>query len=293
MRQILRFLLCFYILILLGFLFLHQNPKILKNVKEIASAYIETFKDKIQSPQSAIRLEGKKLLPRGALTTQVLNKKYYSLGYAESARQAEWVAYYLKREMVELALTLLKEKKIKRINKFFEDKDIKGINPKLTDYLKSGYDRGHIVSSADMSFSEDAMKDTYFLSNISPQTREFNSGIWLKLEKLVREWTLLKGKVYIISAGILTENKGFIGKNKVLVPKNFYKIVLSLNSDDSYDIVSFIIPNEKASDLNLRNYVVSVYSIEEKTSIDFFAELDSGVKEVIKMKKDPYRWKFR
>ncbi|UGQ16092.1 DNA/RNA non-specific endonuclease [Borrelia sp. RT5S] len=293
MSQKSRFLLCCYILILLGFLFLHQNPEILKNIKEIAFSYIEIFKEKIHSPQSTLKLEGKNLLPKGPLTTQVLDKKYYSLGYAESARQAEWVAYYLKREMVELALTLLKEKKIKRINKFFEDKDIKGSSPKLNDYLKSGYDRGHIVSSADMSFSEDAMKDTYLLSNISPQRREFNSGIWLKLEKLVREWTILKGKVYIISAGILTENMGFIGKSKVLVPKNFYKIVLSLNNDGSYDIVSFIIPNEKARDLNLRNYVVSVHSIEDKTSIDFFAELDSSVKKVIKMKKDPYSWKFR
>ncbi len=74
-----------------------------------------------------------------------------------------------------------------------------------------------------MSFSENAMKDTYFLSNMSPQKSEFNSGIWLKLEKLVREWAISKGYIYIISAGILTENKGFIGKNKILIPKNFYK----------------------------------------------------------------------
>ncbi len=54
---------------------------------------------------------------------------------------------------------------------------------------------------------------------MSPQKSEFNSGIWLKLEKLVREWAILKGYIYIISAGILTENKGFIGKNKILIPK--------------------------------------------------------------------------
>ena len=97
MKQKSRFLLCCYILILLGFLFLHQNPKTFKNLKEIASSYIEAFKDKIHSPQSSIKLKEKHLLPRGPLTTQVIHKKYYSLGYAESARQAEWVAYLLKR----------------------------------------------------------------------------------------------------------------------------------------------------------------------------------------------------
>ncbi|AWG42786.1 DNA/RNA non-specific endonuclease [Candidatus Borreliella tachyglossi] len=293
MKKKLKFLLCCYILILLGFLFFHQNPKILNNIKEIVSNYLETLKFKIHTPLSSIELKEEHLLPKGYLTTQVLHKKYYSLGYAESARQSEWIAYHLKREMVELALTLLKEKKIKRSNKFFEDKDIKGISPKLNDYLKSGYDRGHIVSSADMSFSEKAMRETYFLSNISPQKKEFNSGIWLKLEKLVREWAILKGKLYIISAGILTENKGFIGKNKILVPKNFYKIVLSLNNDNSYDIVSFIIPNEKAKDSELRNYTVNVHLIEDKTNIDFFEKLDAGIKKIIKMKKDSSPWKFR
>ncbi|AHH13907.1 DNA/RNA non-specific endonuclease [Borrelia nietonii YOR] len=293
MKKKLKILLCFYILILLGFLFLYQNPKILNNIKKIASNYLEKLKDKIYGPEIPTELKEEYLLPKGYLTTQVLHKKYYSLGYAESARQSEWVAYQLKREMVELALTLLKEKKITRSKKFFEDKDIKGISPKLSDYLKSGYDRGHIVSSADMSFSKDAMLDTYFLSNISPQQREFNSGIWLKLEQLVRKWAILKEKIYIVSAGILTENKGFIGKNKILIPKNFYKIVLSLNNNNAYDILAFIIPNEKAQDSELKNYVVNVNLIEDKTKIDFFAKLDAGIKKVIKMKKDIYSWEFK
>ncbi|AHH12429.1 Endonuclease [Borrelia hermsii YBT] len=293
MKKKLKILLCFYILILLGFLFLYQNPKILNNIKEIASNYLEKLKYKIYGPEIPTELKEEYLLPKGYLTTQVLHKKYYSLGYAESARQSEWVAYQLKREMVELALTLLREKKITRSKKFFEDKDIKGISPNLSDYIRSGYDRGHIVSSADMSFSKDAMLDTYFLSNISPQQREFNSGIWLKLERLVRKWAILKEKIYIVSAGILTENKGFIGKNKILIPKNFYKIVLSLNNNNSYDILAFIIPNEKAQDLELRNYVVNVNLIEDKTKIDFFAKLDAGIKKIIKMKKDLYSWEFK
>ncbi|BCR21015.1 DNA/RNA non-specific endonuclease [Borrelia miyamotoi] len=292
MKKKIKILFCFYILILLVFLFLYQNPKTLNNIKEIASSYLEKLNEQIYGPKSSIELKEEHLLPKGYLTTQILNKKYYSLGYAESARQAEWTAYHLKREMIELALTLIKENKIKRSKKFFEDKDIKGIAPKLTDYIKSGYDRGHIVSSADMSFSKNAMIDTYFLSNISPQQKEFNSGIWLKLEKLVRKWAILKEKLYIISAGILTENKGFIGRNKILIPKNFYKIILSLNNDNSYDILAFIIPNKKAKDLELRNYVVNVNTIEEKTKIDFFAKLDAGIKKIIKMKKDIHSWKF-
>ncbi|WNY66769.1 DNA/RNA non-specific endonuclease [Borreliella lusitaniae] len=286
------FLYC-YILCLTGFLFFSLNPKALKQIKHKIYDYLEIIENKYINITKSIPIKESQLMPRGYLTTQIINKKHYTLGYAESARQSEWAAYPLKREMVELALTLLKSKKIKRSPKFFEDKNIKGTFPKLEDYFKSGYDRGHIVSSADMSFSESAMKDTYFLSNMSPQKSEFNSGIWLKLEKLVREWAISKGYIYIISAGILTENKGFIGKNKILIPKNFYKIVLAINNNNFYDIISFIIPNEKAKDLDLKNYVVSVDSIEKKTKIDFFEKLDLKIKKNIKKIKNTHFWKFK
>ncbi|WP_024653866.1 DNA/RNA non-specific endonuclease [Borrelia persica] len=294
MKKKLKNLIALNIAIILGILFLYTNPKIVDKMKEMASNCLEAIKDRIYGPQTPAELQEEYLLPQGYLTTQVLHKKYYSLGYAESARQSEWVAYQLKREMVELALTLLRERKITRSRRFFEDPDIEGIAPKLSDYLHSGYDRGHIISSADMSFSKEAMLETYFLSNISPQDRSFNSGIWLRLEQRVRKWAISKEKIYIISAGILTENIGFIGDNKILIPKDFYKIVLALNNNsNNYEIVAFIIPNEKAQDTDLRNYVVNVDSIEEKTQIDFFARLDAKIKKIIKMQKDISTWEFQ
>nr|WP_267917828.1 DNA/RNA non-specific endonuclease [Borreliella garinii] len=267
MKKRSKFFLYCYILCLAGFLFFSLNPKVLKQIKHKIYDYLEIIENKYIKITKSIPIKESQLIPKGYLTTHIISKKHYTLGYAESARQSEWAAYPLKREMVELALTLLKSKKIKRSSKFFEDTNIKGIFPKLEDYFKSGYDRGHIVSSADMSFSENAMKDTYFLSNMSPQKSEFNSGIWLKLEKLVREWAILKGYIYIISAGILTENIGYI--------------------------ISFIIPNEKAKDLDLKNYVVSVDLIEKKTKIDFFAKLDSKIKKNIKKIKNTHSWKFK
>ncbi len=82
-------------------------------------------------------------------------------------------------------------------------------------------------------------------------------------------------------------------KTKFLIPKNFYKIVLAINNKNFYDIISFIIPNEKAKDLDLKNYVVSVDLIEKKTKIDFFAKLDSKIKKNIKKIKNTHSWKFK
>ena len=46
----------------------------------------------------------------------------------------------------------------------------------------SGHDRGHMVPSADMRWSLDALKATYLYSNISPQRPELNRGAWADLE---------------------------------------------------------------------------------------------------------------
>ena len=51
-----------------------------------------------------------------------------------------------------------------------EDESIPGMfRAKLQDYFRSGYDRGHMVPAADAKSSQDAMDETFLLSNIAPQ----------------------------------------------------------------------------------------------------------------------------
>jgi endonuclease G, mitochondrial len=40
---------------------------------------------------------------------------------------------------------------------------------RLKDYFKSGYDRGHQVPAADAKISQQAMNETFYLTNICPQ----------------------------------------------------------------------------------------------------------------------------
>jgi len=53
---------------------------------------------------------------------------------------------------------------------FTEDASIPAVfRAKLQDYFRSGYDRGHMVPAADAKLSQDAMDETFLLSNIAPQ----------------------------------------------------------------------------------------------------------------------------
>ena len=68
---------------------------------------------------------------------------------------------------------------------FFTDKRVKK-NYRTTskDYTNTGYDRGHLAPAADFSFSDIAMSESFYMSNISPQHPSFNRGIWKKSLKM-------------------------------------------------------------------------------------------------------------
>jgi endonuclease G len=157
--------------------------------------------------------------------------------------------------------------KAKRKNKFKVDTRISTGSATLEDYKKTGYDRGHLKSSADESCDQEQMDETFLMSNMSPQVPDFNRGIWKSLESHVRDLLNDNDSLYVYTAGVLTNDLPTIGENKVSVPKTFYKIVYIFNNG-SVSSESYIIPNAKTSDSYTR-YSTSISTIEELTNIDF------------------------
>jgi len=103
-------------------------------------------------------------------TNQIVHHDGYSLSYSESHEQAEWVAYELKKSHLS---------KIDYDRPYFEvDKAVKTGAAHWRNYKKSGYDRGHLCPAADMTINENAMSESFFLSNMSPQLAGFNRGQW-------------------------------------------------------------------------------------------------------------------
>ncbi len=94
----------------------------------------------------------------------------FSLKYNEEYEQAEWVAYQLTEEEV------LGE--FPRKDRFRADRNISTGSASLEDYRGSEYDRGHLAPAADFKWSEQAMDESFLLSNMSPQVPGFNRGIW-------------------------------------------------------------------------------------------------------------------
>ena len=161
------------------------------------------------------------------------------------------------------------------------------ISSKSSDYTKSGYDRGHLCPAADMGFSELAMDESFLMSNISPQVPDFNRGIWKELETTLREWAKKERKLFVVTGPIFKEDKGFIGKEVVLVPGYYFKIVYDVT--DEPKMIAFVLPNER-SDRPLTDFVVTTDKAEELTGFDFFSQLPDNVENQLEGKVQLAGW---
>lgn len=208
-------------------------------------------------------------------TGEVIHHTYYSLSYKETYEQPEWVAYILTKASIQMP-------NVKRERDFFPDPKVSSYSATSNDYKGSGYTRGHMVPAGDMAFDVTAMRETFYMSNISPQLRQLNGGIWRELEENVRDWAYHADSLYVISGPILTKPIKKIGnKNKVAVPSAFYKVLLD-NKGPEKKAIGFIIPHE-LSEKRLESYMVSVSDIEAATGMKFFANM-SNQQEISRLK---------
>jgi len=218
-------------------------------------------------------------------TNQIVKHKYYTMSYSEEHEQPEWVAYEISRD-------LLQRKGVGRTDDFRVDPKVKSKSATKGDYRGSGYDRGHLVPAGDMRFSEEAMSETFYMSNMSPQKRKFNGGIWRELEETTRDWAKKYKHLYIVSGPVLTRRKiDKVGYNEVSVPSAYYKVLLDVTEPELKGI-GFIMENEVSNE-PLANYAVTIDEVESLTGIDFFPELLSPEKEKeLEENIDIGRWKF-
>ena len=210
------------------------------------------------------------LKPLGKYNT-IVSHNYYTLSYSEPHEQAEWVYYKINSSQLNSS--------IERSNNFRPDALIKTSSAQLKDYKKSGYDRGHLAPAADMKYNSNSMSESFYMSNISPQSPGFNRGVWKKIENQFRTWAYEYGELIIVTGPVLNGDYiETIGFNEVTVPQWFYKVAID---PDYYERnIAFVIENQSSSE-NINSFVVSVDYLEEFSGLDFFHNLPNDVEESI------------
>lgn len=193
----------------------------------------------------------------------------YTLSFNTKHNIPNWVAYDLTSQEVAGVTP--------RAKHFEPDPQIIGC-PTTDDYKNSGYDRGHMAPAGDMKWSEQAMTESFYLSNICPQNHNLNGGDWKALEEHLRTMATQYEKVYIACGPIISAKPKTIGMyHQVAVPDAFFKVVLR-KKGDSWSAIGFMMPNQ-AGHKSLNKYAMSVDDIEIITDMDFFYNLPDEIEE--------------
>lgn len=202
---------------------------------------------------------------------QVMFNRFFAIGYSYYFRQAKWAL-----EIVD------PDEGAERHDNFRPDFRVPQMfRADLADYSGSGFDRGHLVASANQR--EEAMQnsETFLLSNMSPQDPNFNRRIWRELETEVRR---LQSKpeiyeTYVISGPIFNFDTAIevIGANdsnevSIPIPHAYFKSVLAENNKGKLRMWSFILPNER-TDKDLDEFLVPTIELERKAGIFLWERL--------------------
>ncbi len=218
--------------------------------------------------------------PKGT-PEQILKRTGYVASYNKTTLLPNWVAWHLTAERTEGSA--------KRSGvDFAEDTEVP--EPRATDwdYYNSGYDRGHMCPAADNKWSKKAMEESFLFTNMCPQNGNLNRGDWNEMEMACRKWAKKYGDLYIVCGPILYKGKHkTIGKNKVVVPEAFFKVVL--RTGDNPQAIGFIYKNTSGNRPK-DSYVNTVDEVERITGIDFFPSLPDDVEKKVEAECDLGLW---
>ena len=130
--------------------------------------------------------------------------------------------------LIEIKAEQVNTKNIAKRPAFYEDKSIPELyRTKSEDWTNTEHDRGHIQSDASNDYTEDVLRLTYAMSNITMQKPITNRKSYLEVEKRERELAVIHGKIKALT--IINYSQESI--NTIRVPSEYIKIFF----DSSYN----------------------------------------------------------
>lgn len=202
-----------------------------------------------------------KLQPR----TQEVCFKAYAVLHSGLTHTPLYSAEHLTRQNVKSA------SKLSRKDSFHaEDALPKSDRAELSDYEKSGYDRGHMAPNADFA-NRKAQAESFSLANMVPQVHENNAGVWAGIEGAARQLATTEGDIYVISG------PAFIGSNikrvgNVMVPTHVWKVIYSPAQQRA---AAYLVTNDDTRDYA----VVTVSKLEKMVGLSLLPGLPQNVRD--------------
>lgn len=248
-------------------------------------------KEKLLDIQLRIHQFGIPALQEG---DSVICHSAYCLVFSKKHQLAKWVSHILTPDVI--------DGRVSRTNNFRMDPQVPSSGNDSDYFSKTptadgkfkyvgfGYDRGHLAPSADFRWSSNALSESYYFSNITPQSPDLNRGKWAEIEGFLRGYIYINPKnfLYIVTGPVLRDSLPTIaqGIHHLPIPEYHYKIAVDYDKKIG---IAFLCP-QKNLIYPIDSYVVSIDSIEKLTGINFFPTLKGEDESLIESMFDFSKW---
>ena len=186
----------------------------------------------------------------------IIKHKYYTTHFDQG------LGYPVKVEWWVTKKGLTCDDKTKRTDEFVPDPQIVKESNLGKYYVGSGYDRGHNYPAADGACDPVAMKESFYFSNMTPQTPQLNRGDWKDLEIWIRQQALEKDSIHVWCGSVGVQQT--IGK--LSIPEYCWKVVY-IKSLNKYRC--FVWRNDKTKPDGFENNEVPMEIIQRLTHFKF------------------------
>ncbi|MCJ2048165.1 DNA/RNA non-specific endonuclease [Methylobacterium sp. J-070] len=150
----------------------------------------------------------------------------------------------------------------------------------LEDYVRSGFDRGHLAPAGDMP-TLNAQAESFSLANIVPQNRVLNRGLWSDIEESVRRLASRRGSIFVVTGIIVAGDTVQQIRGGVLVPTQLFKALYDPAAGAG---AAYLVRNDGSKDWR----TVSIDDLSREAGIDVFPALPAPARTAAMRLPDPH-----
>ena len=219
----------------------------------------------------------------------IVRRTGYTVSFNPGLRIPNWVAWILTRERLNTNVASRPGTEA-----FVPDPQIKGCPDRQYNYQKYRYERGHICPAADNKWSEKAMDECFYMSNICPMSISLNHDEWNDIEEKSRDWARHRypTTIYIVG-GIVPSSAGkgvrgvpaYVGVNDdIAVPYQVFKALLRKDPETGWTAIGYVF------DQTGRTEMKTIDEIEALTGFDLFHNLPDNIEDKVEAENGSADW---
>jgi endonuclease G len=161
---------------------------------------------------------------------------------------------------------------LKRTGKFHPDSNLSpSERAELHHYARSGFDRGHVAPSGDMSTPE-SQQECFTLANMVPQEASVNLGIWEGIESAIRDFAKNRGDIYVVTGPIYSGSSIQRIGGAVMVPTQMFKAIYDPKRQEAG---AYVVGNSEGAQAQ----VVTIAELEKISGINVFPVISAKIKD--------------